>query len=245
MDDAVAGGDIADIGEIVHGLADQVAVAEDRPLGPARWCPRCRTARPDRRDRSRPWAPGSPSVRAAHSPPPVGTIRSRVPISSSSPATAAAFSGSVKRDPRAAILQDEGEFLAVQLGVDRHGTDPGMPAGVFDDHVVGYVRHDDRRPVAGLQAEPPGHPPGQHRGLPGERAVGRDARTALAERRRVRVQQGGAVEEGGEVHGARYYPPRAAEGKTGARCRLRAGGRGRVLQRRSATALRGIRPCGT
>ena len=201
MHDAIARRDIADIGEIVHGLADQVAVAEHRAFRPPG-----RAGSVEQPGRIVGLDLGHRHGRAGRELRPERAVGRHDPLQrrdlAVEPGDRFLLLAIGEADPCNAVLQNEGEFLAVQLGVDRHGADPGMPAGVFHGHVVRHVGHDNRRPVALSQAEPVHHLPGQHGDPPGEIAIIVEPPDALAERSRVRVQQGGAVKECGEVHGA-------------------------------------------
>ena len=56
-------------------------------------------------------------------------------------------------DGRLAVLEDVGDLVAVQAGVDRHGHETGVPDGEQRLEVLGPVAHHDGDPVTGRQAE--------------------------------------------------------------------------------------------
>ena len=56
-------------------------------------------------------------------------------------------------DARAGMVEDVGELARVQLGVDRHHGEAGVPAGEQQLDVVGHVAHHQRHPVARREAE--------------------------------------------------------------------------------------------
>ena len=65
----------------------------------------------------------------------------------------------------AAVIEDEGEFLRVQLGIYRYSGETRMPDGIEDFQVERIVLHCQRDPVARHQVEltqqgrgKPGHP---------------------------------------------------------------------------------------
>ena len=51
------------------------------------------------------------------------------------------------------MLEDVGDLVAVQARVHGDGDEPRVPGGELDLEVLGPVGHDDREPVAGLEAE--------------------------------------------------------------------------------------------
>ncbi len=106
---------------------------------------------------------------------------------------------------RAGMLENISEFATVQLGVDRHGNQAGVPDGELDFEEFRTVRHRDGDPVAGPAAQPAKQ---LRRDPPGSRSPG-----AEGEMKRRAARDGWAVgvaapaffQPSGDVH--RMIPP--------------------------------------
>ena len=73
--------------------------------------------------------------------------------------------GRHEAEPGAGILQDEGEFLGVQLGIHRHGTEAGMPDRVHHLDRLDAIGHGEGHAIAGGQAEAHAQMRAHHRHL--------------------------------------------------------------------------------
>ena len=108
--------------------------------------------------------------------------------------------GRGKADARAGMLQDVAELGAVQLGIGRHGGEPGVPDAVEQFEIVGRILGGDGDAVAGRKPEPLAQRAGQPRGARGKFAVGRNDARARCRRRQRRMTETGAIKPEREVH---------------------------------------------
>jgi len=111
-------------------------------------------------------------------------------------------------DRRAGILQRIGEFVRMQLGIDRDGGRAGPPDRVQGGDIVGLVLGDDRDAVARPDAET-GKAAGQPRGRLGQLPLGRHHARAVDDRRQRRIGASRAGEPSRNVHGP--SPPAAVQ----------------------------------
>jgi len=86
-------------------------------------------------------------------------------------------------DGRLAVLEDVGDLVAVEAGVDRHGHETGVPDGEQRLEVLGPVAHHDGHPVTGRQAEVVAQASGRAGCSRGERAPARVDALAIGQRR--------------------------------------------------------------
>ncbi len=219
MQHGVAGRDRIDIGEISQAHRDQVAVGERGALGPAGGAAGIEepggVLRPalDQRgrlsgERAAPLGlAGDDEARELRQR--AGQRRQRL-----------GEIGADKAQPRAAMAEDVAELLAMQLGVDRHRHQPGMPDAEERLEIGGPVGHRDgdalARPIGGLARQHAG----QRRGACGPLRVGRMHGFADRDRRTFGEASPVATEPGGEVHrptppGESMRPPRS---RRNARC---------------------------
>jgi hypothetical protein len=206
MDDGVAGRDGIDIGEIIEDRRHQVALGQRHALGPAggaagveqpgrvgrrplgRFDRRdeqrvpCRAAGFDRFDQARHGQTGQRGMEV----------------------------GRGEAQPAAAVAEDVFELLRMQLGIDRHRHQPGMPAGEHRLGIRGAVLHHQADAIAGRQARR--QPAGQARDACGEFGIAGDDVGADRQRGALGMAAGGAGKEEGDVHGSSF-----ARGRLGAR----------------------------
>lgn len=119
-------------------------------------------------------------------------------------------------DGRTAVVEDVGDLVAVQPGVDRHDDETGVPDGEKRLEVLGPVAHHDRDPVAGRQAETLAQT-GRRSGRPsGEGTPGRVHAVAVGQSRLVSAPAAVALDPPCHVHA--HHPGRRAghRGGTGA-----------------------------
>ena len=150
--------------ELVDGDAElehEVAVGEHAALGPARWCPRCRSASPGpagwrssgasraRRRRCRRRA-GSGRRRRCRSIDQTWLSSSRSARTSATRAMWSAPSATTARAPESP--QDPGDLLGRGGLVDRHGDGAGEPDRVVEQRPLVAGLGDQGDPVAGLDA---------------------------------------------------------------------------------------------
>jgi hypothetical protein len=103
---------------------------------------------------------------------------------------------------RLAVFEDEGDLVAVEAGVDRHGHQPGVPDAEQRLEVLGPVAHHDGDPVTGRKAEAVAQPgggagrPDRERGPAGVDAI------AVGQRRRIGPHAAVSLDPDGHVHRA-------------------------------------------
>ncbi|MPN64820.1 hypothetical protein SDC9_212597 [bioreactor metagenome] len=98
-------------------------------------------------------------------------------------------------------MQHVFQLVGVQLCVDRHGAQAGVPDGELGLGVLDAVLHRQGDPVAGLQAQVVAQPAGQGADAPVQFPVGQARAPAAGQGGTVTVQAHGALEELVQVHG--------------------------------------------
>ena len=192
--------DRVDVGVVAEAHQQQVAVGERRALGPAGRAARVeqpgRIVRPavdERRGRRRreplPLLAGCDDRRRERD--------------------VAGVLGVGHDDGRPAVLEDEGDLVAVQAGVDRDGHEAGVPDGEQRLEVLGPVAHQDRHAVTGREAEVVAQAGGRGRGPGGERRPRRVHALAVRQGRGVRPQATVARHPHGRVQRGRPECPAA------------------------------------
>ena len=88
-----------------------------------------------------------------------------------------------EHDRGTAIVENEGDLARMQLGVDRHRHQAGMPARIKADDVIGHVFHQQRDPAARRKREAPPQRGRQGRRLRGRISIIRHAYIAPEQRR--------------------------------------------------------------
>jgi hypothetical protein len=116
-------------------------------------------------------------------------------------------------DGRLAVVEDVGDLVAVEAGVDRHGHETGVPDGELRLEVLGPVAHHDGDPVPGRQAEVVAQTSGRTGRLRGERTpAGVDAPASVS------AGPPGRRRPSRSTQTARFIaPPRRICGEPGAR----------------------------
>ncbi len=105
-------------------------------------------------------------------------------------------------DGRLAVVEDVGDLVAVEAGVDRHGHETGVPDGEQRLEVLGPVAHHDGDPVTGRQAEVVAQAGGRAGHASGERGPGGVDALALGQRRVVGSRRAVTLHPDGQVHRA-------------------------------------------
>ncbi len=103
-------------------------------------------------------------------------------------------------DLGAGMAEDVLELARVQLGIDRHHGEAGVPAGEQQLDVFGHVLHHQRDPIARPQAEGLAEAPGHDRRPAHQPAVAQQHVGPERHGRPLRVPPTGANEQTGNVH---------------------------------------------
>ena len=201
VDDAVAGGDGVHVGKIAKGGAHQIALREHDALGPAGGA-----ARIEEPGHVVAVALGQSERLSADE---AGIVPARHlddPLESRRPRPERLDGGGQLRgcqaDARAAVLEDIGDLARMQLGVDRYGDEPRVPAGVHRLDILGQVLHHESDAVIQAEAELLGEPAREPRNAERQSAIVEEHLFAERHGRLSGCLQGALDQHLGEVHGS-------------------------------------------
>ena len=196
LEDAVPRHHRVDVRVVAEGHEQQVAVRERGSLGLSGRAARVeqpgRVVRlpDDERRRRRGQEPLPPLTRSDHRRP-------------GEPFDVVGVLGVGHDDGRPAVLEDVGDLVAMQAGVDRHGHETGVPDGVQRFEVLRPVAHHDGDSVTGRHAEVVAQAGSRGGDTGGERGPARVHALAVGECRFLGPQAPVPRDPDGRVHGAR------------------------------------------
>ena len=194
VDDGIARSDLIDVGEIIEQRRHQVAQGQGHALGPPRGAAGIEQpggiaggARRDGDSRRRAESGVAGSIGVDH----------LLQRAAGQPGQRRVKFAAGEAQPRAAVGEDEFEFLGVQLGVDRHHHQTRVPAGEHQFEVSRAVLHHQRDPVVGLQ--PRRQAAGESGHARAQLGVVRQQARAAGQRRELRMEARGTRQQVGEV----------------------------------------------